>query len=1005
MLICRNIFKTYKLSKNQSIKAVNDISLALNDKGLVFILGKSGSGKSTLLNLLSGIDRPDKGEIIFNDLILNTEETLNNYRKNDIGFVFQEYNLLKEFNVSDNITLANNLDKKTNKQLVSEILKKVNLEGYEKRRISELSGGEKQRVAIARALIRNPKVIFADEPSGALDRKNGKEIFQYLKELSQDRLIVIVSHDEEYANLYGDRIIKIEDGKIISDSNPLNIENIFNKSKKDSSSATFLNRIKGNLKSKEIFKISYSLFKMKPFRLLITILLTCFSLISFGVSFSMSIFNIGEVASREIDAQDYNYFHLGKMENGENPRGFISLFDIEDINKIKSEYNLNLNVIIPHSKVSNTLDFNNVYYKDLDNSSFYYSRDPLYGMVYLEENKLIDNLNYSLIGNFPTMKNEILLTDFQLDYLNYYGMILFSDNNLEILNPYEITPIKLINKYINLGGEFYKISGILDSDINFDSLDFKFNSLKNIKETDIKNDEDYLNLQNEILFFNEEYILGFPSCIFISKVFYDELISNNYLILSTLSNEMINIKYNFNDVNESARSISINNSINKNIFFNKDKKDILENEIILSSSSLAEILKVNLKDEIRENNIILENEDKIYYLYELVSDKNGIYSVNKIEKELLENQTIDAFYNYNELVYEYSLSSYPKENEVFNNLVDEFYNDYQYEITDDLKGYLYYLIITMNDEFILNYKDKLSDTLINELNILFNKTNNIEYKNIFGGYNLSYFEDLNLINKYIKYFNVNEGKYIETSLNGRKIDTIDYSFNDKQKVVGYYINDTGFNNIITSEKFYNYIKSNYYYGNYLEGLISFNNINENGYYKFFNDCYDDEIISSPYSEYYYLNQNIRSSLNNIKDLFDMLFLVLLGIAIGLALFSILLFFNFMLTTISLKMKEIGVILSLGAKKIDVFYIFIFECLFIILVNLILSFLGIFIALSILNNFFKGQYLLLSNVLIFDIRSIILIISIPIIAGLLASIYPIFTNLRKNISETINKNII
>ena len=113
----------------------------------------------------------------------------------------------------------------------------------------------------------------------------------------------------------------------------------------------------------------------------------------------------------------------------------------------------------------------------------------------------------------------------------------------------------------------------------------------------------------------------------------------------------------------------------------------------------------------------------------------------------------------------------------------------------------------------------------------------------------------------------------------------------------------------------------------------------------------------------------------------------------------------MLTTISLKMKEIGVILSLGAKKIDVFYIFIFECLFIILVNLILSFLGIFIALSILNNFFKGQYLLLSNVLIFDIRSIILIISIPIIAGLLASIYPIFTNLRKNISETINKNII
>lgn len=188
---------------------------------MIFLLGKSGSGKSTLLNVAGGLDVPTSGEIIVDGRSTAdfTQADYDGYRNSYVGFVFQEYNILEEFSVEQNVSLALQLQSKSgDKQAVNAILEQVGLVGMNRRKPNTLSGGQRQRVAIARALIKNPKIIMADEPTGALDSKTGEQILDTLKNLSKDRLILAVSHDRGFAERYGDRIIELADGKIISDS-------------------------------------------------------------------------------------------------------------------------------------------------------------------------------------------------------------------------------------------------------------------------------------------------------------------------------------------------------------------------------------------------------------------------------------------------------------------------------------------------------------------------------------------------------------------------------------------------------------------------------------------------------------------------------------------------------------------------------------------------------------------------------------------------------------------
>lgn len=224
MLSVKHLKKTYKPKKGAVTKALDDVSIDFPETGMIFLLGRSGSGKSTLLNMIGGLDRPDSGEVIVKGKSSKdfTNQDFDSYRNTFIGFIFQEYNILNEFNVEQNIALALQLQgKKADKAAISKLLKEVDLNGLERRKPNTLSGGQKQRIAIARALIKEPQIIMADEPTGALDSNTGKQVFDTLKKLSQTKLVIIVSHDREFAQQYGDRIIELKDGKIISDESKI----------------------------------------------------------------------------------------------------------------------------------------------------------------------------------------------------------------------------------------------------------------------------------------------------------------------------------------------------------------------------------------------------------------------------------------------------------------------------------------------------------------------------------------------------------------------------------------------------------------------------------------------------------------------------------------------------------------------------------------------------------------------------------------------------------------
>ena len=229
MITLKNISKIYTRNQSDDVVALNDVSISFPEKGFVSILGASGSGKTTLLNIIGGLDTPTSGDLIVDGLNTSTfkSKDWDSYRNNKIGFVLQNCYLLSHLNVRDNIAIKLQINRqKADKieEMVDKALEEVGLTDKKYDHPKSLSGGQKQRVAIARAIVGNPTVILADEPTGALDSKTGFQIMEILKKLSKHHLVVMVTHNNEYASKYADRVIELKDGAIISDSNPLEIK-------------------------------------------------------------------------------------------------------------------------------------------------------------------------------------------------------------------------------------------------------------------------------------------------------------------------------------------------------------------------------------------------------------------------------------------------------------------------------------------------------------------------------------------------------------------------------------------------------------------------------------------------------------------------------------------------------------------------------------------------------------------------------------------------------------
>lgn len=388
MLELKHIVKTYKTDDFVQ-NAVDDVSIKFKAGELTAILGESGSGKSTLLNILSGLDKPTSGNIIIDgvDTSKFSKTDWATYRNHYVGFVFQEYNLMNNLKVVENVEMPLLLQGMSLKEARKKALEKLELVGLQEhvnKLPVQLSGGQCQRVAIARALVTEPKVIMADEPTGALDYELGLKTINFIKQVCKDKIVILVTHDEEIAERFADRIIQMKDGKIISDSKELIEE------EQDTDSFDLKKPKMNILMSAKLAKknISSRILRSIFTSFAVSIGLICIFLLVFlttGINTTL------DGVLKEILPTN-NYVVQGQFAG--------QVLDEEDINKIKA--------------IDNVSEVNPDYYQTPD--FVYDSFEECFEMINIPDKR--ENFKYSKIyGDYPTSGDEIILSVNIIEYI------------------------------------------------------------------------------------------------------------------------------------------------------------------------------------------------------------------------------------------------------------------------------------------------------------------------------------------------------------------------------------------------------------------------------------------------------------------------------------------------------------------------------------------------------------------------------------------------------------
>ena len=283
MLRLKNIKKSYKMGNNYQ-HALKGIDIDFRKNEFVAILGPSGSGKTTLLNVIGGLDRYDNGDLVINNQSTRKfkDKNWDAYRNNCVGFIFQSYNLIGHISILKNVEMSTTLSgypRKKRKEMAIKALERVGLKDHINKKPNQLSGGQMQRVAIARALVNDPNIILADEPTGALDTKTSKQIMDLIKEVSKDKLVIMVTHNPELAKEYANRIIEFQDGEVVHDSNPFNGEETNEEIKIKKTKMNFLNAL----------GLSFNNLRTKKGRTILTAFASSIGII--GISLILSLSN------------------------------------------------------------------------------------------------------------------------------------------------------------------------------------------------------------------------------------------------------------------------------------------------------------------------------------------------------------------------------------------------------------------------------------------------------------------------------------------------------------------------------------------------------------------------------------------------------------------------------------------------------------------------------------------------------------------------------------------
>lgn len=956
MLELKNVKKIYT-TKAGDTAALDGLSVTLPDSGLIFVTGKSGSGKTTFLNVVGALDGFDDGEIIIDgkNFANFTAKEASSYRNTFVGFIFQEYNLLPNYTVSKNIKIANELQgRETSDEEVENLLNLVGLEGLANRHPNQLSGGQKQRVAIARALVKKPKIIMADEPTGALDQATGVQIMETLKKLSKTNLVLVVSHDLEIAERFADRILRLVDGKLVEDVTLSDKEITANVISDDGSitvksgaqltdteTASLVNAIRekkkinlvesltvrarkktapikavhpetpapfvnSKMKLKSSMGLGVNSLKAKPFRLIITIILSVFAFALFGIFDTVASFNntkatanllrSGDYASITAQSQYANEFGTSDVRlsqsdidkinqtTGQNFRGLYEIVDnfnrgiythsnIEEIDPNVSEgsqyYLLTLTDFVEFKKDEMTRDgeVGSIIDANGYNLKMLYGKYPT--LPDLQPEEKLTNVNIAI----SSYTAEAIMRCLQLGQTSKLPSGTSSINSIGELIGEQIS---IYDRYDEIT---YTISGIIDCG----AIPEKYDELK----TAIPNEKNYALSQDFMTFINS----GLHLKVFVPEGFVSFWRTENQRELRYFSDPKNSIMK-LGDVALGDSKYNVANA-----FYNV--KDFTYDKVILFEPSSSANVNIGRKD-------VIINASDIQHYY-------------KAEKNKLSNLEKTTFSNYvNALANPDPSITAIQRKETLNEL--------------------YELLKSADTSFELEKTVNMSVT-----NAQTETTSTFDC-NIVGIYFLT---DCDI-----------------SKPNGHSGAIISYPLmvNDTfMNTIGVYNQQGIYSKMISP------VNTGYFDANNLAEMLN----NENGVKL---SWYQNTILDT-------IDAN-RQQVQQFSNLF-------LYVSLALAVFSVFMLFNYISTSIVARRQSIGVLRALGSNSKDIFRIFITESLIISLINGVLACGVAAIGCIFVNSYIQSVMGLSISFALYGVRQIIITLLASFVTGILASLIPIF----------------
>ena len=1004
MLELKNLTKVYRTKGGTETKALDDVSVSFVETGLVFLLGKSGSGKSTLLNLAGGLDEPTSGEVIVMGKSSRdfSGSDFDSYRNTFIGFVFQEYNVLNEFNVEENVALALELQGKTReKEKVRSILEEVELGAFAKRKPNTLSGGQKQRIAIARALVKDPQIIMADEPTGALDSATGKQVFDTLKELSKTRLVIVVSHDREFAELYGDRLIELKDGKIISDMTKVEeapkqvdgnltkigdnvltikkgkpdketlraIEKFLEGSESDvilsrgeSENASFrranhitetgaLERfgdtdekgldiktyegektkfIRSRLPAGKAIKIGASSLKLKPFRLIFTILLSVISFIMFGLFSTMMVYDGDSVLINSFMDSDYEYLSLNK-------RYETTITYLDDNYSYTSYRNAKFTpaevTALGGADAFGTYSvginsFRNVTVNK-DKADYYIPNVSYIGV--LPKNHA---LRSKIVGSYPTKKDEICVSSYFLECLEnatFYPIDEKGDMSQTAKTIRSETD--LIGERITANNGTYKVVGVFASG----EIPAKYDALKETSAQDnyrLKWEfQSYIGEGlHSLVLADESLAETFKGSTNGEDVQYFEYSNNNFIVYS---------------------SYDENNSV-----YSSSNVKVYESD---PTAPQLPIVRLDGKTSALGDNQLIPS---VHFMYNYFNNQYW-YGIEPewSEKEPLPGDYLDddAYWadwnewnNQKQEVYR----RYHKFETAFNTLMSGRYwvpelEDEREATTEELEA----CVQTISD-----YVKEPFTVELSAYNYMYSSTTRV-----------GEFEIVGFFYSFAERYRGESGYYCSQSFYDRA-DV--YSYHNSYEETTRYVEeeDATFANIfVRVEKSHDALKA----------------------------IFDKLYVTNPETDVFYgIENSLYDSVSFVNELVGNLSLIFLIIGIVLAVFAALLLFNFISMSISNKKKEIGILRAVGARGTDVFKIFLSESGIIVGICTVLALIGSVVLTLVLNNLLKVEAGLGVSLFVFGPLSVLMMIGIAAVVAVVSTFLPVYFAARKKPVDSI-----